>query len=160
MATQVPYVAVPPGIASRVGSVFGRTGNVVAEAGDYSAAQIAGGLSRVATTGAAGFALQNATPTILSWTAPDDGQLHTIIVPGLIDVSSAATGGSCALVVNGVTLVAAGGYTWLNGNLPAATYEPTAPIAVGVPPGQTAELAQHAALTAGAATVYAEIWAS
>ena len=160
MATQVPYVAVPPGIASRVGSVFGRTGNVVAEAGDYSAAQIAGGLSRVATTGAAGFALQNATPTILSWTAQNDGNLHYIAgISVLVDCTAAATGGALSVVAYGVggnastaDQISAGGF----GVGQTIVYEN--PIVL--PPGQLVRLEQSGALTAGAATVYAEIWAS
>lgn len=160
MATQVPYVAVPPGIASRVSSVFGRTGNVVAQAGDYSAALIAGGLSRVATTGPNGFALQDATPTILSWTAQNDGNLHIAILAVVIKVSSAETGGAISIDESGaiaantqLTAGSLGPGTWFFfGN---SAYTP-----VPVAPGGAFALVQSSALTAGAATVYAEIWAS
>ena len=47
----------------------------------------------VATTGVNGFMLQNATPNILSWTAPNDGNMHRLIVFATLHVTSSETGG-------------------------------------------------------------------
>lgn len=120
----------------------------------------AGGLSRVATTGDGGFALQDATPNILEWTAPDDGNLHVVQLFSAMDVTIAATGGAV-----GVNLSVGGGVTVqpvFNGNLGVALYEGSNgyPLSYVVGPGVTVTMQQTSALTAGAATLYAELWAS
>ena len=47
----------------------------------------------VATTGVNGFALQNGTPTILTWTPPNDGQVHRVLLIAQENVTVAETGG-------------------------------------------------------------------
>ena len=44
--------------------------------------------STFAAGGLAGFALQNATPNILTWTAPNDGNYHRVVVAASIGVTS------------------------------------------------------------------------
>lgn len=56
-----------------------------------------GNLQPVADTGTAGFALQNSTPHILSWTAPADGRLHMVTCAAYGYVSAAETGGEVRL---------------------------------------------------------------
>lgn len=121
------------------------------------------GFSLVASTGASGFALQNGTPTILSWTAPNDGQLHRVMVFGQIHVTSAETGGQVSLqyfapfsgsVAHTSQLFAAALGTDTNGQL--LGFVPA--ITVGA--GTTVSILQISALTAGAAVVWAEIWGS
>ena len=46
-----------------------------------------------ATTGVAGFPLQNGYPDIASWTAPDDGIMHRVQIYALLIVTSTETGG-------------------------------------------------------------------
>jgi hypothetical protein len=116
------------------------------------------GLTLRAITPAAGFALQDGTPAILSWTAPDDGQLHTIMQVAYVYASSEMTGGNinCSFydpAGNAVTdpeFVTGGlmsGYSNWNSNV------------LLVAPGTVSAIGQGSALTGGAATCWAEIWA-
>jgi hypothetical protein len=111
----------------------------------------------VASTGVNGFALQNGTPNILSWVAPNDGQAHRVTVVAELRVTSAETGGQ----VN------------LSGTLPDGTAFSFAVENGGqgggqfrsqftdmlVQAGSTTTLAQNSALTVGAAVLWAELWA-
>ena len=117
---------------------------------------VAAGLKLQAATPMAGFALQNGTPTILSWTTPNDGQQHRVIVYGEIHVSNAETGGqvnSAGMTPDGTSftvLTFGGGQgvgvvrknldTWI------------------IAPNTTFSLVQNTALTAGTAILWAEIW--
>ena len=121
-------------------------------------------LTRKASTGISGFALADGTGTIISWTAPNDGQLHRFTLLALAHVSSAETGGQVVVeyagpwtgaVTHTTTLFAAG----LASDGGAGT-APSSTPQVTVGPGTTVTIAQATALTAGAATVYAEIWGS
>lgn len=118
-------------------------------------------LGLLATTGVAGFALQNATPAILTWTAPADGNLHRVLVFANGDVTVATTGGAVGIaltlpdgtaVANSI-LAGTQGVSHLNisgaGN---ATFF--------VKAGTTVTLSQTSAMTAGAEVVYAELWGS
>lgn len=115
-------------------------------------------LQLVATTGLAGFAKQNGTPIILSYTLPNDGQMHRFIVLASEQVTVAETGGGIGLNLTvpggaaqnaGTALFAGaktiGGYHVSDGGLVQA--------------GSLLQVDQSAALTAGACTVWAEIWA-
>lgn len=115
------------------------------------------------TTGPAGFALVNATPTILSWTAPDDGQLHRVILGAVLHVSAAETGGEVAVnwtgpfagaQVHTSAVYAAGLAADVSGQYPSVG----SMFIIG--PGTTLSIFQLSALTAGAATLWAEIWGS
>ena len=115
-------------------------------------------LALLATTGAAGFALQNGTPTIMTWTAPNDGALHRVIVIGELLVSSNETGGQVSMNFTdpggtggrAVTLVAAAQSTGLAAvAFSARTVE-----------ANTAVTVTQTALTVGAAILYAELWGS
>lgn len=112
----------------------------------------------VATTGVNGFMLQNATPNILSWTAPNDGNMHRLIVFATLHVTSSETGGKVVL-----NFTAPDGGTGSNsmtaGGTAAGVFATDVPFCVCAEAGTTATLAQATALTAGAAVVWAEIWA-
>jgi len=117
-----------------------------------------GGLAKQATTPAAGFALQNATPNILTWTPPADGSLHPFQVIAAMDVGSTETGGGIA-----VTFTLPDGTSGIiylfGGNNSGGYVEPNfcAGISEG---GQPVTITQYGALTGGASTVWAEIWGS
>lgn len=112
-----------------------------------------------ATTGVNGFALINGTPTILSWTAPNDGQVHRVWLIAQENVTSPETGGQVNL-----------NFRDLQGNAQSRQAIPGGagngftggftPMAFLVQAGQTVSAVQGTALTAGAATVWAELWAS
>lgn len=111
-----------------------------------------------ATTGVNGFGLQNATPDILTWTAPSDGEQHRATIFASLEVTSAETGGTVVAdwtfpsgSGNGIVLAAGG---------QAAGNNATNPVEVILGAGTTVTVRQSAALTAGAATIWAEIWGS
>ena len=116
----------------------------------------------VQTTGVGGFALQNGTPTILSWTAPNDGNEHRFLFYGARTVTVAETGGAMVFTYTppgggaAIATTVAGGTSGVGtgglGNVACIT---------GVAAANTVvSLAQSSALTAGACQVNAEIWAS
>ena len=117
----------------------------------------AGVLARVATTLAAGFALQNATPNILTWTAPNDGQTHAVIVNAFKIVTVAETGGNVTIAYT------CGGQaktvTVAPGGAAIGTY-PENWAGFVCDPGTTVTLAQQTALTAGASVLFAELIAA
>jgi hypothetical protein len=115
------------------------------------------GLTLLATTGAAGTALVNGTPTILTWTAPNDGALHRVVGAGGLVVTSTETGGQINLNftdpagnVRAKTLLAAA---------QGAGYQSFGFAFVTVEANTTVTITQTA-LTGGAAVLYAELWGS
>jgi hypothetical protein len=113
------------------------------------------------STGTSGFTLQDPAPTmpILTWTAPSDGNMHRVAA-FLTMVYSAATGGQIK-----ITLTDPGGTprsTQLIAPLTAGSTgssyasTPTCLIAAG----STFNLEQGTGLSAGSATIWAEIWGS
>lgn len=123
---------------------------------------IGGGGVVLATTGPNGFALQNATPIILSWTAPADGQWHLVSMPGNINVTSPMTGGGIVLnALNPGIDAGTGGLDWPGGYPAVSTLQFGSFLyglqALLVQPGQTVQLTQSIPLTAGAATVYTSL---
>jgi hypothetical protein len=112
-----------------------------------------------ATTGLAGFALQNATPNILTWTPPNDGNMHRLLLIPVLVVTNAQTGGAVTysyFTPNGQQQT----HTLWAGGLAVSTPLPTNLVVVTIAPGQPVVLAQSSAQTAGAASVWAEIWGS
>ena len=113
--------------------------------------------NKQAATPVAGVALVNATPNILTWTAPSDGALHRVSILATLDVTSGATAGALGVTItapdgtSGTLSLFAGGHT-------AALYGPAAPMDLIVQSGSTVTVAQTSGLSGGAATVWAEIW--
>lgn len=118
----------------------------------------AGPLGLVAATAyPGGYALVNGTGTLISWTAPNDGRQHRVMVIYGMNITVATTGG--------VML-------WQFTNPAGASQSPTlvaATQATGTKHGQDAGIVQagtvvsvlqNSAMTVGAATFYAELWAS
>lgn len=116
-------------------------------------------LGVLATTGDVGFPLQNATPTILTWTAPNDGNLHRVIVVGELVVTSIQTGGAVSLNFTDpggtarIRTVWAGGLAAGYNNVPVGLQQV-------VEPGSTVTITQSSAQTVGAATMWLEMWGS
>jgi hypothetical protein len=118
---------------------------------------VAGGLVKVADSGDAGFALQNATPTIISWTVPNDGNLHAFEVCGAVVVSSAETGGAIQVNyqpptsgVHTATLDAGG-----HGSAGTSGFTQSGGVAA---PGSVVSITQNTALTGGAAVTFCQIY--
>lgn len=115
-------------------------------------------LALQAATPAAGFALQNATPTVLSWTAPADGLLHRVAVFAALDVTVATTGGALFVGYHDP----AGTFTEHQLYAAAQAVGSPAPASynIMVQAGQSVQILQTSAMTAGAAALWAEIWGS
>lgn len=117
-------------------------------------------LGLVAATPVAGFAKQNATPTILTWTAPNDGNQHRFIVFASQTVSTTETGGA----ISTSETAPGGGVQTGAGNLfagakNAGTYHQIDGAIVEA--GTTVTVSQTTALSLGGpTTVWAEIWGS
>lgn len=116
------------------------------------------GLELQASTGEAGFTLQPALTPILSWTTPNDGQLHRVVLFFILDVSAALTGGIIQFLVpdplgnNSNTDPGPGGSAaGVHGNV-------TGQSTFMAGPGKTVTLTQESGVTAGAGVVWAEIW--
>jgi hypothetical protein len=114
-------------------------------------------LALQASTGVAGFALQDATPTIISWTAPNDGNLHRVEIFASENVTSALTGGT----ISGSIVSPAGGSPAqpqvIAANQGTGNHVGTVTGGI-VEPGSTVSVIQSSAVTVGAGTVWAEIW--
>lgn len=120
---------------------------------------LTGMLARQATTGPNGFALQNATPVILTWNVPNDGQLHRFIVASSLIVSVAETGGQVNVhftTPDGTVTV----FDISNGGGGTGFDYSAGRYLVIVKPGTTVTISQDTALTLGAAILWAEIWGS
>jgi hypothetical protein len=120
------------------------------------------GLILQATTGDTGFALVNGTPTILTWTSPNDGNLHRIDIVAALNVTSSVTGGKITYNYTGLdgnnhqpqifAVNLAAGYMYPNSN--------PSPVSLVVGPNITVTVIQQSAVTAGAAVLYANLYAT
>jgi hypothetical protein len=113
-----------------------------------------------ATTGTAGYALVNGTGTILTWTAPNDGQLHRFTVFAAMNVTSGQTGGNVDL--NFTLPDSSGPYAWglfSGGQGTGFNYSQGGHLVV-VKANTAVTVTQSSAQTAGAALMWAEIWGS
>jgi hypothetical protein len=138
----------PTGIADAAGST-----GLAADSGHVHM-----GLSLVAATSATGYPLANGTATIISWTAPNDGNQHRILIFASMTVTSTETGGLIQY-----TGMNPDGTSWSH-TLFAANSTP-GDIVPGIQPrvvkaGSTESVIQASALTGGTATCWAEIWGS
>lgn len=156
----------PQYAASQVSSSAGLTlnnvdfnGGLTYDDGSNTSPLNTGPMSRVATTGPSGIALADSTSTLISWTAPDDGQMHRVQFYAIEVVSSVMTGGIVYINVtypNGT----AKGVEIFPAQTSAGQYLLGSDCNYLIEAGTTASVVQDTALTAGAATVYAEIWGS
>lgn len=134
---------------------FGAGGEFVGGASaPASGAAATGTFVKQSQTPAAGTALINGTQTILSWTTPNDGNLHMFTYQMLLDVTSDETGGAIFLTftTGGIAVNSAqslGGQPAGSSNIQAASGQ--------ADPNTTVTIHQTGALTAGAAKVFATL---
>lgn len=110
-----------------------------------------------AATPVGGVALVNGTPTILSWTAPNDGKQHWAQIFASVAVTTTQVGGSCSFnwTAGGVAI----SHSVFPGGAGSGTGAgPSNNFAVAVDAGTTVTFAQASAMTSGAASVFAGIW--
>jgi len=154
-----PNGPTPAGPISGVTVTGTAAANEVIGASSATAATWQLGWLKQAATANAGFALTNGTPTILSFTTPNDGNNHRYTVQFILDVATLEVGGA-----TGVT------YTAPDGTVTTAQQILAGGQAAGthlwgfnnfvVAPNTTFAVVQTSALTGGAATAFAEIWGS
>lgn len=115
-------------------------------------------LQLLASTPAGGFALQNGTPNILTYTAPADGQSHRVFLQVRKTVTVAEVGGAVQAAFNGTNYAP----LFPGGRAPGT--DPWSPQSAAVTallaPGDTLTVRQTSALTGGASTVVIEFWGS
>lgn len=112
-----------------------------------------------ATPYPAGFPLQNGTPVIATWTAPNDGRQHRVVCYAGQHVLSATTGGQINLTFTGPD----GGSPPVGifpSGLPGGYTPSTNGPGYIVKAGTQVIVQQVAAVTVGAATLFLELWAS
>lgn len=124
----------------------------------FADAPAIGLLATTDTLNPSGFPLQNATPVILTWTAPSDGRRHRVFFYSSLHVATSQTGGQVNTF--GGTPAPANAFNELIAGGQAAGDYMGNYNGMIVGPGQLVEVTQSTALTAGAATVWIEIWGS
>jgi len=107
---------------------------------------------QLATTGNSGVALINGTQTILTWTAPSDGNLHIVCWALLQHVTSNETNGAVVTTITGKYTVGNG----FAGGSTTGWYQSGGSACLNA--GDTFQVNQSTALTGGAATVYGLLW--
>lgn len=112
-------------------------------------------LTLQAATPLAGVALINGTQTFLTWTPPNDGALHYLLVMAALDVTVSQTGGAC-----NVQCKAPDGTQYstslFGGGLGVAGKAQN--VMAPVPGGQQVIVQQNTPQTLGTATFWASIW--
>lgn len=136
----------------------------VANGGTGAATLNAAGIMTLqATTGNTGYTLVNSTGTVITYTTPNDGNVHRVILYALIHVSSNETGGQITITYTGpqagatvhTTTVFAAALSSDTAGQPAAS-----PIQVIVGPNTAVSVLQATALSGGAAVAWCELWGS
>lgn len=141
--------------STAVAHAAGFTVEQVVTAGDFGSFLQAG---YRAGSGPGGTALANGTPTFASWTAPNDGQVHRVVLFSDLIVTSTETGG----LVN-ATYTDPGGTARTQAVYAAALaagYNRYGQGTFLIAPNSTFSLVQGSALTAGAAVMHYELWAA
>ena len=116
-----------------------------------------GALSLQATTGSGGYTLIAGTGDVITWQAPTDGGLHRVLIISTKSVTSGETGGAITLTGTSVDGVAISVTAYAGGASTGTAVNTTTML---VKAGATVKVHQNSALSAGAAQLWAEIWAS
>lgn len=147
----IPFSPTIGNLAPPLTIANGGTGAVTASA----ALTALGGLVKQASIILAGFPLVNGTPTILSWTAPNDGIVHIVHLVSAQQVTVAETGGAVAVNFTAPDSVARQ-FPIFPGGSGAGDQSNVQDFLVA--PGSTTSIVQTSALTAGAASYWAQLW--
>jgi len=118
------------------------------------------GLALRAATPAAGYALVNGTGTIISWTAPNDGQLHRVLFFGTLHVTSSETGGAVNVNFTSPDGISNANQAVFSASHGGGVFGPDKAGLVVVEAGTVVSVQQGSALTGGASTLWAELWGS
>ena len=144
-----------PGVVAPVSIAQGGTGAATALA---AIAALQGLGLQAGSTAPAGFALQNATPTIVSFVVPNDGKTHWCLAMAGEHCTVATTGGAVSLnyvLPDGFAV----GHTLLAPTVAAGDNSGMQnTLLIPVQAGSTVSISQSTAMTAGAALVWAALF--
>lgn len=115
--------------------------------------KVTSSLAPIARTVTGGFALQNGTPGILTFTTPNDGQMHAYDVAAVLNVTTLEVGGAVTLQWH------AGGLSYTQTMFASALAVGTYTFSQNIvcDPNTVVQVQQTAALTSGAASTLAAI---
>lgn len=123
----------------------------------YQRPPVANDMQMVATTDLAGYVFTTGGGNVLTWTAPNDGQMHRVELFGGTHCTAAATGG--ALHFNFQSPDGSNNTPIILGANQATGWHFTNNAIALVAPGTTVTISQDAQ-SAGAQTGWFELWAS
>lgn len=153
-------VTADPATPSGGGSLYVVSGALKFKGTSGTAYQIspppAGALAQQQT--AIDFALQNGTPTVITWTTPNDGNEHRAQVFASLNMSSGGTGGQ--LNFQWTYKGSQGSAVIFAANATSGTHVPAISTLIMADPNTAVRIIQSTALTAGAGEISAEVWAS
>jgi hypothetical protein len=121
------------------------------------------GMTLLATTTATGVALTSGTPTLLTWTAPNDGNMHRVLLVGELVVSSTETGGKVTVSFTDPAGGAHNGLQIYASALGAGAFGlpgTSSPVLTLIQANTAFTVAQAVGLSGGAAIFYGELWGS
>jgi molybdopterin-binding protein len=141
-------------------TIYGSAGSVVNYAAASGYASI-GALGLVAATGTAGYALVNGTGTILSWTAPNDGQPHRVqIFANKIITGGTESGGAIQVAFTDLSGTSRTETIFPGGQTGFQVSSAPAALTLLVKANTAVSITQSSNLTGAAtSTLYPEIWA-
>jgi len=119
-------------------------------------------LALAASTGPNGYVLVNGTGPVIAWQAPADNLLHRVAVFASLVVGTLEVGGQIVLNFTDPSGTARN-LNFYSAGQAAGYFAATGggvPLLITVKAGTTVTLSQGTALTGGAATLWADIWAS
>lgn len=111
---------------------------------------------RLIATPTAGVALAVGTPTILTYTTPNDGAKHTVDISASLLVTTLEAGGAIGVTwtIGGQAASAA----LFGGTLVAGVYLPSVNASFLCDPNTAVTIAQTSSLTSGAAALFASLF--
>jgi hypothetical protein len=149
-------LAVSGGIINTTAGNIAPIGSAAAAGANGKAADAAHvhlGFTTVAATALAGFTMTSGTPTILTYTTPNDGRPHQVLITGTMHVTVATTGGAVQAVYSApdglVTFTAA-----VSSATQAVGAHPAGGVTATVAPNTTITISQSSGVSAGAAKIW------
>jgi hypothetical protein len=115
------------------------------------------GFNKLAATAVAGVALSGAGQTVLTWTAPSDGQLHRVSLYVDLNVTTLDVGGAVSWTYTNPAGAVSSNLNLISGGAAVGAHRATDGAIVEA--GSTVTITV-AALTGGAAVIWAELWGS
>jgi len=134
--------------------------NSVLVASSATAAAWAPGVVKLAATPAAGYTMVNGTGTIISWTAPNDGNNHRVHLFASLSVTVTEVGGAITCSFTAPDGTSTSHTVYAAAQVATDVIVQGSPFSMVIKANTTFTLTQNTALTSGASVLFAEIWGS